>query len=86
VTDVPPLVRLDVAGFIAEIGLCNGPLNLVDKAMLRAIDGALQEVSASTQIRCVIVHGGDARAFCAGSDIRELAQLRHDASERKILF
>jgi len=34
----------------------------------------------------VILHGGSARAFCAGSDINEFAHLRHDASEHKILF
>src|SRR5437763_13516737 len=54
--------------------------------MLRAINSALEEVSTNQGIRCLIVHGGDARAFCAGSDIREFAHLRHDASEHKILF
>ena len=34
----------------------------------------------------MILHGGDARAFCAGSDIKEFAHLREDASEHKILF
>jgi enoyl-CoA hydratase/carnithine racemase len=34
----------------------------------------------------LILHGGSARTFCAGSDIKEFADLRHDASEHKILF
>ena len=79
-------VRLQMDGFGAEIALSNGPLNLVTRDMLRALNGALAEVSANPQIRCLIVHGGDARAFCAGSDIREFEHLRHDASEHKILF
>lgn len=79
-------VRLQTDGFVAEIGLSNGPLNLVTRDMLRALNGALADVSANTQIRCIIVHGGDARAFCAGSDIHEFEHLRQDASEHKILF
>jgi len=73
-------------GFVAEIALANGPLNLVTRDMLRALNNALGQVSAHAQTRCLIVHGGGARAFCAGSDIREFEHLRHDASEHKILF
>ena len=80
------LVTLQVNGAIAEIGLNNGPINLVTQEMLRSFNQALNEVTARPDVRCVIVHGGDARAFCAGSDIKEFEHLRHDASERKILF
>lgn len=79
-------VRLQSDGFVAEIALANGPLNLVTRDLLRALDEALVTVAADATVRCLIVHGGDARAFCAGSDIKELASLRGDASERKILF
>ena len=37
-------------------------------------------------MRCVIVHGGTARAFCAGSDVTGIQRLRYDASEHKILY
>jgi len=79
-------IALEVAGFVAELGLASGPLNLVTREMLRAVNAALDEVSANNEVRCLIVHGGEARAFCAGSDIKEFAHLRHDASEHKILF
>ena len=79
-------VGLEIAGFVAELGLASGPLNLVTRDMLRAVNAALDEVSANNEVRCLIVHGGQARAFCAGSDIKEFAHLRHDASEHKILF
>lgn len=79
-------VRLQFDAAIAEIGLDGGPLNLVNNAMLRAFNDALSQVAARSDVRCLILHGGKARAFCAGSDIREFEQLRQDASEHKILF
>jgi len=86
VGDSRPLVSVAFNGMIAEVAINNGPINLVTKEMLRAFNGVLTELAPSTEIRCLILHGGDARAFCAGSDIKELAQLRKDASEHKILF
>jgi enoyl-CoA hydratase/carnithine racemase len=84
--DAQPLVTSHRAGAIAEIGLNSGPLNLVNKEMLHDFNRILGEVAERSEIRCLIVHGGKGRAFCAGSDIRELEQLRQDASEQKILF
>jgi enoyl-CoA hydratase/carnithine racemase len=86
VGDSRPLVSVAFNGMIAEVAINNGPINLVTREMLRALNGVLAELAASTAIRCLILHGGDARAFCAGSDIKELAHLRKDASEHKILF
>ena len=80
------LITLEIAGHIAEIGLNAGPLNLVTRPMLRAFNNALRALASQADIRCVILHGGSARAFCAGSDIKEFATLRADASEHKILF
>ena len=82
----PDLVALDWKGQVAEIGLNAGPLNLVTLPLLRQLNDVLRRVATMDGIRCAILHGGAARAFCAGSDIREFASLRADASERKILF
>lgn len=79
-------VTLAINGAVAEIGLSNGPVNLVTREMLRDLNKAINEVAGTDGVRCLILHGASARAFCAGSDIREFAQLRSDASEHKILF
>ena len=79
-------VALHIEEAIAEIALRTGPLNLVDKPLLRSLNASVDAVRASAQVRCLILHGGDARAFCAGSDINEFQHLRHDASEHKILY
>jgi enoyl-CoA hydratase/carnithine racemase len=79
-------VQLQVRGDLAEIALDHPPLNLVTRELLRSLNRVLARVAAEGSVRCAIVHSGSARAFCAGSDVREFAQLRHDASEHKILF
>jgi enoyl-CoA hydratase len=80
------LVTLKAAGEVAEIGLNHGPLNLVTRDLLTQLHAALREVGVRNDLRCVILHGGAGRAFCAGSDINEFAHLRVDASEKKILY
>jgi len=84
--EVPACVILDTKGHLAEVGLASGPLNLVNRELLRELNRVLGDVAGRPDIRCLIVHGGNARAFCAGSDIKEFEDLRHDASEHKILF
>jgi enoyl-CoA hydratase/carnithine racemase len=62
-----------VDGHVATITL-NRPhkLNAVTPDMADAIVAAVETVNASDEIRCVIVTGAGERAFCAGSDIKEL--------------
>lgn len=79
-------VDLQIDGMVAEISLSNGPMNLVTRPMLRQLNRAIGTLAANQDIRCVILHGGAAKAFCAGSDIKEFDDLRQDASEYKILF
>lgn len=66
-------VTFEIDGAIAVITL-NRPhkLNAVTPEMADAIVAAVTECNDSDTIRCVILTGAGERAFCAGSDIREL--------------
>ncbi len=85
-TSAPTKVSSGGDGFVAEIMLANGPLNLVTRDLLRDLNRIIGSIARDQRIRCVILHGGDARAFCAGSDMKEFAEVAADASEKKILF
>jgi enoyl-CoA hydratase/carnithine racemase len=80
------LVSVAFRDAVAEVAIGNGPLNLVTRALLRRLNRVLGELAGRDGLRCVILHGGASRAFCAGSDIKEFAGIRQDASERKILL
>ena len=80
--------RLSIEHGIGELAFDNGPLNLVDHAMLRAFARAVDAARSDDTLRCLIVHGSPRagkRAFCAGSNIGEFDTLRSNASEQKIL-
>ncbi len=66
-------VLFEVDGAVAQITL-NRPqkLNAVTPEMADAIVAAVEECNASDTIRCVVITGAGERAFCAGSDIKEL--------------
>jgi enoyl-CoA hydratase/carnithine racemase len=66
-------VLFEVDDQVAVITL-NRPqkLNAVTPEMVEAISAAVQQCNDSDTIRCVILTGAGDKAFCAGSDIREL--------------
>jgi enoyl-CoA hydratase len=65
-------IHFEVDGHVATITLARpAKLNAVTPEMADAIVAAVKECNDSDTIRCVIVTG-EGKAFCAGSDIREL--------------
>jgi enoyl-CoA hydratase len=79
----PVLVERPGEG-IAKLTLNNPPLNLVTLEMTEHLIGALDELEGDEAVRAVIVTGAGDRAFCAGSDVKEFADVRDRVVEKKL--
>ena len=69
---------------IARLTLNNPPLNLVTLEMTERLIEALHELERDDAVRAVIVTGAGEKAFCAGSDIKEFADVRDMVVEKKL--
>jgi enoyl-CoA hydratase/carnithine racemase len=74
-------VLLDAAGGVARLTL-NRPeaLNALNRAVATALEGALDRVAAMDDVSVLLV-GGHGRAFCAGNDIAEMADITGDEAQ-----
>lgn len=72
-------IDLHREGSIALVSI-NQPdvLNVLNRERLRALLRTVREVSADPSVRAMILTGAGERAFVAGADIREMAQLSPD--------
>jgi enoyl-CoA hydratase len=69
-------ILLEVAGGVATLTV-NRPdkLNALDSATLTEMEQAFEHCRTSESVRALIVTGAGEKAFVAGADIRELAQM-----------
>lgn len=70
------IVRLEVTGAVATIRLDRPKLNALDAAMQDAVLAAATEAGQRSDIRAVVVYGGE-KVFAAGADIKEMAGLSY---------
>jgi len=67
-------VRLEIDGAVGVIRLDRPPVNAINTAMHHQLLAVAAEVAGNPAIRAVVLYGGD-RAFAAGADIKEMADL-----------
>jgi enoyl-CoA hydratase len=79
----PVLVERPGEG-IAKLTLNNPPLNLVTLEMTEQLMDALEELEGDEAVRAIVVTGAGDRAFCAGSDVKEFADVRDRVVEKKL--
>jgi enoyl-CoA hydratase/carnithine racemase len=73
-------IRLEIDGPIATL-ILNRPakLNALNRAIWQAIPALAHKIEADAAVRAVIVRGADERAFSAGADIAEFAEVQASA-------
>jgi enoyl-CoA hydratase len=78
------LILVERDGAIATVVL-NAPakLNALSRASWSELGARMRELSADTELRCVIVRGAGTKAFGAGADIGEFPAVRADSTQGK---
>ena len=71
----PALVRVSRAGGVTILSLDHPPVNVLSKALLDELRTRIEEIGADPETRVVILDSACERAFAAGADIREMAQM-----------
>lgn len=70
-------IELALNGEIATLTLNNpGKLNAIDLGMWRQLSAHMTSLSASAEIRCVVIRGQGREAFAAGGDLEEFVTAR----------
>jgi enoyl-CoA hydratase len=69
---------------VAQLTLNNPPLNLVTLGMTERLIEALEELEREDAVRAVVVTGAGEKVFCAGSDVKEFADVRDRVVEKKL--
>lgn len=61
---------------VAHVALANpGKLNIVDRALMRELIAVTTQLSATADLRAVVLRGAGEKAFIGGADINEMAGL-----------
>src|SRR6266480_1478194 len=81
-TDQP--VMLETEDGVAVLTLNNQPLNVTTLEMTRALDVLVSRLAADPAVRVLVLTGSGAKAFCAGSDIREFPDVADAVVAKKL--
>jgi enoyl-CoA hydratase len=72
--DQDPVVHVERDGAVGIIRLDRPPVNAINRAMHEQLLRAATQLGADPTVRAVVVHGGR-RAFAAGADISQMAEM-----------
>lgn len=83
-----PRIRVEARAQHAVVLLDNPPMNVVSLQLTRELYAALRRLERDPAVRAVVLTGAGERAFCAGSDIGELVDMRAPGAvlEHKLIF
>ena len=72
---IPGRAILEIEGHVAKLTLDNAPLNIIAADVRKDLHRALNVLESHADVRVLIVTGQGDRAFCAGADLAEEADL-----------
>lgn len=79
-----PGILVERDGVIATVILSNpDKLNALTVAMWRDLARVMGALSGDETLRCVVLRGAGEKAFAAGADIEEFAQVRDNVEQGK---
>ena len=79
-------IVVDVEDHVATIRLDRPEaMNALNQQLLKELAQALREAEANERVRCIILTGSD-KAFAAGADVREMAEMSFVEAFRRDLF
>eukprot|EP01066_Platyproteum_vivax_P014575 Platyproteum_vivax@DN6518_c0_g1_i3.p1 len=80
-------VDLEKAASVAVISLCRPKaMNALSTELCDELVPAMKELDANPNIRCIVLTGEGDKAFAAGADIKEMANLSLEDAVKKQLF
>lgn len=66
------MVRLQVDGPVATVQMDNPErYNALSRAVISDLQSVAQQLAVARDVRAVILHGGESKAFCSGADLKE---------------
>jgi enoyl-CoA hydratase/carnithine racemase len=69
---------------VAKVVLNAPPMNLNTLASVKRLQEVFAVLDGDASVRCIVVAGATARAFSAGSDIKEFPAIRDDVAGKKL--
>ncbi|PIE10879.1 MAG: enoyl-CoA hydratase [Rhodobacterales bacterium] len=72
-----PLITTDTQQGVTTLTLGRAPAHPLNRAMIDALHGALEQAITDAETRVIVIHG-PGHIFCAGHDLKEIAAHRRD--------
>lgn len=80
-------IQLEKGGGVAVLELYRPhALNALNTEMLRELDATLTELEQDKEVRCLVITGSGERAFAAGADIAEMADMNEQEAKEFAKF
>ncbi|GAB1611839.1 hypothetical protein HB162lentus_04830 [Mammaliicoccus lentus] len=68
------MIKTNIEQNVLFIELNNGPVNVLNEAVLNQIIGAIEEIGFGNDVKVIVIKGNE-KCFSAGADIKSFLEL-----------